>query len=162
MNKLNKLSLVIPLFLILSALGVSAFAITSSYWSTNPMLMASGETKDTFFGLQNCPALLESCDPTDLKVVVIPLEGTEISTFITGTEYTIPFGTDNTYIDLQVSIPKCTPIDTSYNISFLVVPLDTNGQMLNIGYNINFPVIVTSADIPALKCKKNGKDKIIR
>ena len=167
MNNFIKLLVLASVFLIISSTSVLAFGISSPYWggsNPNPLKMYPGETKDVYFNLQNCPSLSDYCPKVDEKVAVSFLEGSEIANLISGAEYLIPYGTADTYIHMQVSIPQCAIQGSSYNVEFYITTIDDE-NVIGVGYYVNFPVEVLPLDMSKdmLKmCKKENKklDKI--
>jgi hypothetical protein len=136
---------------ILSSASVLAFGISSPYWKNNALKMQPGQVKDVFFNLQNCPALLETCNNEDVNVVVTFEEGSEIAQLSSGTNYLVPYGTRDTNINLKVSIPSTANVGDSFNIKFSLTSPPEEGVgtvQLGVKYNVDFPVQVVEDSSP--------------
>ena len=128
------------LFAIFLTNTVFALGINSPYWKTNPLKMYPGETKDISFTLVNSVD-----EKTPANAFVSLIEENEIAQITTGDQYTIIPGGKETLV-LKISVPESAKIGDSYNIKFSVksAPKEETGNVqLNIGYNIDFPVIIT-------------------
>lgn len=148
MENINlRISLIVLAILAVSASSVFA-GVNSPYWggsNPNPLKMHPGETKDVFFNLQNCPDLAANCAKKDDIVIVSLIEGSEIAQITSGESYTIPYGTADKYITVQVSVPENAKAGDSYNVKFSTSSSSggSGGSVqLSTGYYVDFPVQV--------------------
>jgi hypothetical protein len=142
---------VLAIFLVSTGGVFAEFAVSTPYWNNNPLEMYPGESKEVQFNLQNCPALLESCDSGDIIVTAEFEEGNEIAEVMSGLEYSVPYGTANTNLLLRVSIPESAKIGESYNIKFSLSsppePQEGGNVQLGIVYGVSFPVKVVEKPV---------------
>lgn len=139
------------IILLLSVLPIVNAGVSSPYWNDNPLIMAPGETKNVALILQNMVG------DQDLVLKAELEEGSEIATLIdSNLEYLVPLGKKDIKVNLRISIPENTPIDTEYNIitSFREVKAEKAG-MVHLGTRIDkaFPVIVKAPPQPILEEK---------
>jgi LPXTG-motif cell wall-anchored protein len=134
------------LIMLVSTGSVLAFGVSSPYYKNHPLEMYPGETREVAFNLQNCPALLESCDPGDVTVSVEFEEGGEVAEIISGLNYLVPYGTASTNLIVRVSVPADANVGDSYNVQFSLSspPPEEEGGTVQVGirYGISFPVEV--------------------
>jgi len=133
--------------LLISISGVFAFGVSSPYWNVNPLEMYPGQEIEVSINLQNCPSQSPDCTKSDESITASLKEGSEIAQITSGTSYTLPYGSANSYLTLKVSIPSSTAIGESYNIKLLLNPeLSDNEGTVQLGteYNVEFPVIIKS------------------
>ncbi len=142
--KLITLALIMLTIILVSTNNTIAYGISMPYWKDNPLKMYPGQIKEVALNLQNCPSKSEEkCQQEDVDIIVSLEEGKEIAELTSGTSYTIPFGTADTYIILKVIIPENAEIGSTYNIKLFImsVPKKTISNIqLGIGYNKEFPV----------------------
>ncbi len=139
--KMNKNYLIMLVGLVFAFTIVSAFGISSSYFEGNPLVLGPGESKDVSLALQN------NIGDKDLSFTASVSDGDSgIAKIINKKDkYKVPFGTENTAIDLRVSIPNTALIGTEYSVSVNLNQVrDTEGGMLEVSGNImkTFPVLV--------------------
>jgi len=129
-------------FLILFSISlVSSLGLNSPYWKDNPLKMYAGETKYIQFSLENSVNEQENA-----KVVVSLVDSGGIAEIVGNTEFIVPPGSKDQKIILKISLPKDAEIERVYNIKFSVRPTSTSqtgNVQLNIGYDAEFPVLVT-------------------
>ena len=96
----NKINLIASVLLITLALVsiVSAFGVSSPYWSDRPLIMARGETTIVSLSLQNMVG------NKDVNVKAELVEGSEISS-LKGDIFTIEAGTSSN-AQLTIKMPK--------------------------------------------------------
>lgn len=119
---------------------VNAFGVSTPFWGEHQLVMAPGETKDAYVELQN----MVGDEDITLKAEIT--KGSEIATLIDpSTEYLIPSGTRDVKVNIQVTMPKNVPLESTYNIevSFKQVT-EAQGGMMQMagGVGTTIPVIV--------------------
>lgn len=152
----------LAIFLVATQL-VSAFGISTPYWKAYPLEILPGETKEVPFNLQNCPSLSETCDKTEINVIVSLEEGQGITEITSGDSYQIPYGTANTNVVLKLTIPEDAKSGDSYNIKFSVTsaPKDESGNIqLGVKYNVEFPVKVIESTQVSENTEKPEKAEV--
>jgi hypothetical protein len=126
--------------------SVLAFGVSSPYYKNHPLEMYPGEVREIPFNLQNCPALLETCDPVDVTVTVEFIKGSEVAEIISGLSYLVPYGTASTNLMLRVSVPADANIGDSYDVEFSLSspPAEVEGGNVQLGvkYGVGFPLEV--------------------
>lgn len=120
---------------------VSAFGISSSYFEGNPLVIGPGETKDISLALQN------NIGGKDLSFVASVSDGNSgIAQIINKKDtYKVPFGTEDTSVDLKISVPETALIGEKYSVIVNLNQVgDTEGGMLDVSGNIvkMFPVLI--------------------
>lgn len=140
-KKIKKLSTVILMAFILFAILISsyitAFAVSSAYWSENPLNLYPGETKDFSLTLQN----LASTEEVNLKARIT--ESSEIIKIIdSGDIYSVPGG-EKTKVNLRASIPDNAEIGDIYpfEITFTTITKTESatfglGSSIKQGFNV--------------------------
>ena len=131
------------LILLVSTGGILSLGVNSPYWETNPLKMYPGQVKEITFSLVS-----KTTDPTTNAFVTLK-ESAGIAKIISGSEYTVPPGTEDGIVKviLKVSLPEDATIGDTHDIKFSVrsAPGDEEGAVqFAVGYNINFPVEVVS------------------
>ena len=149
-NKITvTLSIVIMSLALLSI--ISAFGVSSPYWSGNPLKMDKGETKTVPFNLQNKAGATE-----DVTVNVQLIQGSEIATLLKE-EYVIEAGGENDIL-LTVSISEEAETGTTYPIELKVKTKttgDAGGVEMGTGMGIAFNVVVTEEVVEKGFLEKN-------
>lgn len=166
MDNLSKLKTIITIALaifLVSAPTALALGISAPYWKENPLKMYPGQVKEVPFTLVNG-------EQENAPAFVALSEGENVAEIISGTEYIVsPSSTDKKII-LRISIPQNAKSGDSYNIKFSVKssPEKEEGTVqFNIGYNVNFPVLVVgssseaSAEIKTYESKEQLSKVII-
>ena len=139
-HRLSSVLLIAFLVLIVSTSVVFA-GVSAPYWSSRPLEMAPGETKDVELVLTNG-------EDTEDNVVVSLEEGSEIAEITSGTSYTVPPKSNTVKLALRVTIPSSANIGDKYDVRLKVQ--STGGQedagtvQLGVGYNVKFPVVIIS------------------
>ena len=109
--KTNKELAVIGSLIVLSILISSyaaAFAVSSTYWSENPLTISPGETKDFQFTLQN----LAGSEEVTIKALIT--KGSELAEVIDPTNiYSVPAG-EKTVVNLRATIPESASVGAVY------------------------------------------------
>ncbi len=134
-------NIIFSITLILTISNVFALGINSPYWKDNPLKMYPGEIKNIQFVLENSVSEEKSAE-----AIISLIDSGGISEIIGKTEFTIPPGSKDKKVELKVSIPNNAQIGELYNIKFSVKPANTQQEgniQAVIGYDIEFPVIVT-------------------
>jgi len=117
---------------------VSAFGVSSPYWTDNPLKMYPGQSITVDLNLQNKAGATE-----DVTASVALIEGTEIASLDDG-EYEIKAGEDIN-VPLKVKISKETQVGTTYKIQVevkTVTPGEGGGVVMGTGMNTEFDVEV--------------------
>ncbi len=130
---------------LMSAVQVSAFGITSMYWKERPLELKPGEIRDVTLELQNMVG-------TD----AITLEGKMVSggdiAKITDENltYYVPAGSKDVLVHLTITVPGDAPLGTEYNIGVSFLEVTRGGQGVAMGSEIEkyFPVIVRLPEVP--------------
>ena len=147
LSSINKIivSIILGVFLIPSAFS---FGVTTPYFEDNPLKLKPGESADIRLELQNMVG------EEDVSLMANLNSGSEIA-FITDedTTYKVPFGTKDTYVNINIKIPEEDQIGTEYKIG---VSFNTFGEegsdivQLSGAVATNIPVIVSdeSTEIP--------------
>lgn len=146
-----KITLIILAFLIVSTGAFASFGVSMPYSSETPLNMYAGEVKEVSFNLQNCPSKSVACPQNDETILASLIQGSEIAQIISGDEYIVPYGSDNTNIILKISAPASASSGSIYNIKFSVKssPGEKGGNIqLGVAYNVGFPVVIVEK--PAL------------
>ena len=155
-NKYRLSSAFLIAFLVLAVSTSVVFAgVSSPYWSSMPLEMAPGETKDVELVLTNG-------EDTEDNVVVSLEGGNEIAEIISGVSYTVPPKSNTVKLVLKVTIPSSANIGDKYDVRLNVQ--STGGQegagtvQLGVGYNVKFPVVVVSevAEVPEVSAGESA------
>ena len=161
-----KTKLFLYIFVItLLTINVKGFAVSSPYWSENPLIMEPGETKIVTLTLQNMVG------SEDLIAHAQLLGGKEIARIIDSSlDYDIPFGKDDVKVNVEVSIPKNVPLESHYviDINFgTESKTKAEGVKLNVGvrklidvYVREVPKITQQATKEAQTTGKKGNNLI--
>jgi len=129
-------------FLILSTPNVSAFALSTPHWDTNPLPLTPGESRIVEITLQNkAPA-----DSDDIIVEVSLSSKDSVAIISTGeTTYDIPYGTA-TELGLLITIPESAEIGDEYDVRVSAKSSTkdaiNSGVGMNIAAVVSFPVII--------------------
>lgn len=131
---MNKELAVIGSLIVLSILISSyaaAFAVSSTYWSENPLMLYPGETKDFSFTLQN----LAGSEDVTLKAMIT--QGSEVVSIIDSTDiYTVPAG-KKTSVNLRAVIPEGTGVGKVYPFEIVFITVaETEQGAFGIGSSI--------------------------
>ncbi len=147
-GKINK-ELAIITLIVLSVLISSyatAFAVSSTYWSENPLTLYPGETKDFSFTLQN----LAGSEEVKLKAMIT--QSSEVVSIIDPTNiYSVPAGR-KTSVNLRVVIPEGTSVGKVYPFEIVFTTVaETEQGAFGIGSSIkqSFNVEVVEKPKPA-------------
>jgi hypothetical protein len=97
--KTTKNGILIGIALLLCMTSISAFAVSSSYWSGNPLTLNAGETRNFSIVLQNLGAT------SDLTVKASITGGSEVLKFTDSSDvYVVPAG-EKKLVNLEAVIP---------------------------------------------------------
>jgi len=133
----QKLKVSLFILILINIIGfVNALGVSAPYWSTNPLELFPGESKDVEFTLQNI-------DARAIKVHVELTSGSEVAT-LTKEEYTVS-AESNSKATVKVKIPQNTQYGKEYivKLQFRQVKVETEGMVqLASGIDTSFPVIV--------------------
>jgi len=128
--------LVIPL--------IQSAGVATSYWDSNPLKLAPGETTTVSVRLQN-----SETDSITLKASI----NSEIASLVDGPEYPVVKGT-SVPVNIKVTIPQNVVIGTKYEvlISFQEISLG-GGGMLSVaqGVTSKLPIEVVGLENSALR-----------
>ena len=124
--------------LIVSLTLISAFGVSSPYWSDKPLKMARGETTIVNLNLQN----MVGEDDVDVSAELV--DGEEIAS-IPSERYTVEAGTADTIVPLKIKMPKDASPGESKRVSveFKTISGDTGGISMGTGMTISFNAIAT-------------------
>ncbi|MDO8528301.1 MAG: hypothetical protein Q7S06_00200 [Nanoarchaeota archaeon] len=123
--------------------NVSAFAVSSAYYSTNPLKLPQGETQDFMLVLQN-PSGPET---EQLKVNI--LSGADILEITDKSDiYSIPIG-EKTSVNLRAVIPQDAKIGQIYpvNLELITMQESSKGEFgFGSAIGQSFDIVVTRTD----------------
>jgi hypothetical protein len=140
----NKLIIAILILIVLPL--ASAFGVTTSYWSGNPLVLYPGETRVIDVQLQNMVG------NEDMSLQAEISEGSEIATLIdSSTTYFVQFGKKDVKININVTIPQNATIGQSYNIKIALKQIaEEEGKMVQMTASVGatIPVQIV-AEVPA-------------
>ena len=141
---------------ILIAVNVKGFAVSSPYWSDNPLIMEPGETKIVTLILQNMVG------SEDLIAHASLLQGSEVARIIDSSlDYNVPFGKDDIKVNIEVTIPNNAPLESKYTIDVNFVAESKNkkeGVQLNTGVRKLIDVYVREVPEPTAKATEESKE----
>ena len=130
---------------------VSAFAVSSTYWSGNPLKISPGESTEITITLQNMAG------SENITVRVSISEGSEIAEIINlSDKYSIPLG-EMKSIPIKITIPEDAKIGNSYNVKLSVTTIEAAAPgAFAFGSSIeqNIPVQIISNEKPTTVEKK--------
>ena len=98
------------------AASVSAFGIVTPYWTTNPMAMNPGESKDIVLTLQNGAGATE-----DVTAKVTLIQGSEIASITDYSSQYLVEPNGETNVHVHVAIPMNAAVGTKYTLGFSIV-----------------------------------------
>ncbi|MFQ5531687.1 MAG: hypothetical protein ACE5ES_03675 [Candidatus Nanoarchaeia archaeon] len=140
---MKKLVIIIFLSIILTSFVSADFGVASQYYEGRPLEINPGETVNTYFKIQNTVG-----ETSDMVVEPILLNGSEISSFTSGTTYNIPAGEQVT-ANLEIKVPDNVKIGTEYTINVLFKPTSTPSEEGTVQFVVNinkrFQVVVGEA-----------------
>lgn len=113
------------ILILVSINGIFAFAISSAYYSDNPLYMKAGETQDIFLTLQN----LAGSEEVSVRAEITG--GTEYVQLIDASDiYLVPVG-EKTKVNMRVSAPLSAKKGDSFpvNILFTTVKSGEGGTL---------------------------------
>lgn len=114
--KNRMLFLILNVFVVIAFVSSASAALGVAY--ANPIYMYPGESKDTFFILQNADS---AGDREDLIVDVLPSDS-PIATFTDrNLRYNLPYGAE-TRVNIRLDVPENARIGARYTISALFKP----------------------------------------
>lgn len=142
-NKLKfGLGFLIGLLIILPL--VSAFAVTTPFWDTNPLVLHPGDTTEFALKLQNM------LGGKDVLLKASIEEGAEIATLIDeNLEYLIPLGSKGIPVNIRIMIPEdVSPSDTKVGVSFRQIG-GQEGKMIQMagGVKTYVPIIIKPLEV---------------
>lgn len=109
-KKIGKRRFIIPTLavsLLLCSFLVSAIGVANSYWNTNPLKLAPGQSTLVTLRLQN----------EDNKSVTVNVTlNSNIAYLVNGSQYIVPPGKVSVPVYINVSIPNSAAIGASYSI----------------------------------------------
>ena len=119
---------------------VSAFGVTAPYWSSNPLVLAPGESKDVSLLLQNM------IGDKDVTLMAELVDGDGVASVTdSNLKYLIPFGTKDTKVNLNIRVPEGASEGTKYfvTLGFKQVT-ESSGEMVQMasGLQKTIPVVV--------------------
>lgn len=142
-NKVKTLILCILAIFVLLASFISAFGVSSHYWGDNPLKLAPGESKEVVLGLQN----MVGGEDLTLEAMVTNDEGIIASIADEKSIYSVPFGTKDREILVNVSVPGDAEAGKIYKVIVSLRQISTEGGgMLQItgGVTSTIPVQIVS------------------
>ena len=150
----NRKIMVLVFVCLISLNSLLALGVNSPYWTSNPLEMYPGETRDVFF------TLVEKSDSEIVQAFATLEDGAGIAKIISGEEYTVIPGTTSAKVILQIKIPKKANIGDSYEVMFSVgaASAEQGTVQLDLKYDVKFPVQVVEKSEISLgpKDKKIG------
>ena len=124
--------------LTLSVSFINAAGVARPYWNDNPLKLAPGESKIVKLSLQNMPP------GEDMIFRATLISGSEIATIIDeSTEYSVPLGSRDVPVNIEVKIPENVELQSQYeiSISFQQIASGEGGMIrLATGFTTKFPV----------------------
>lgn len=138
----------IILFILLVIPLIQSAGVATSYWDTNPLKLAPGESTTISVRLQN--------SETDSVILRASLESTLVS-LVDGSDYTVIKGA-SVPVNLKVTIPPDAPVGTKYDVLINFQELSSGeGGMLRVatGVTTKLPIEVVGLDDSALR-KETG------
>lgn len=107
-NKGFGVFIIITAFLAVSLYTVSAIGVANSYWDTNPLKLAPGESTTVSLRLQN-----EGNESATLNVTM----DSPIASLVDGNQYIVPPGKVSIPVYIKISIPSNASVGTNYSVS---------------------------------------------
>lgn len=119
---------------------VSAFGVTAPYWSSNPLVLSPGESRDVSLLLQNMVGEKDVVLKADL------VKGSEVASILdSNPEYLIPFGSKDTKVNLKISVPDSASFGSKYYVTLAFKQVTASaGEMVQMasGLEKTIPVLV--------------------
>lgn len=135
--------LLFSIFLLILTSSCFAWGPSSSYHSERPLILAPGDIKNITMSLQNM------IGDQNVTINVDIQKGKDIAILKDPSNiYEVPLGRNDVKINMEVSIPKNTPIGTDYVITVFFNPVSVNqaGGLIQIvgAIEVSIPVLVRS------------------
>jgi len=132
----------------------SAFGVSSSYFTGNPLIMQPGQTELVILNLQNM------LGGEDLTIQAEVLTGQEIASIETDI-YMVNFGENDIPVSVTISLPDSAGIGSNYDvqISFKEVA-ESEGEFVGLSGAVatTIPIVVESAQVVAPQAAFVGPD----
>ena len=140
-NKIMRKEILTGLLVLLCMGNIAAFAVSSSYWSGNPLQLSPGESKNFSIVLQNLGGT------SDLTLKAKISSGSEVIKIIDSSDiYTVPAG-DKTKVNFEAVIPSDAEPGKTYDakIDFSEVKQSSSGEFgFGSAIGQGFSIIVLS------------------
>ncbi len=138
-------AIVILILFIICINSALAIGVTSPYWNERPLILFPGETKEASFILQNMVG------ENEVTLRASMVKGQEVAKLTDKSlDYTIPFGTKDTKVNMQIKAPKNDPIGSKYTVEVLFTSITQaeSGQFqLGSAFQKSFDVIIQEGAI---------------